>query len=543
MAIYNRLTRRQMLVGAGGFVLGLPVLPSLLERRALAGPVTPGKNFVALWNSHGGIDGANMYPPDPVNPSTATYPVLGHPIRSSPLPWAAQSSASTASISPVVTGPLTGSTSSPAALTQALAAKMNVIRGLDAGVPLGHNRSGMLGNYAGPFCVATDTSIVTIDQIMAYSKSFTSQGSTVLPFINYGGPNGGCSYGWSNPSTQSGTVQLSENYDSTLTWFQKIFGTGSAGSGPAPISIVDKVYQDYQRLQNHRRLSSYDKTVLNDHVAMIKQLENRLAAQANAAAQCGKESPIDSSTYIQQHSSDFMTNTTEQTQALLLQNELLVAAMVCGACRIGINAFPDDGDNTIHGTFVPVNEPEAQNSTDWHHGVAHCHMYTGPQEQLLASYAANFYVMLDLISRMDQVMVAPGLTLLDNSLVFWSMECGAYTHQSQSWPVVMAGSAGGALKTGLYLDYRDMTPNGIVISGVGTQVGDVLRSGVPYNHWLGTCLQAMGLSPSEYETPGIGGYGQIEHTAVGSAPPASGAFAQSVYTSATAHGLLPFMAA
>jgi hypothetical protein len=534
MAVYNRLTRRQMLLGAGGAMLGLPILSSLFERTARAGgALGPGKNFVAFWNSHGGVSGANLYPTEPMNPTVDVYPVLGHQIRSSPLPWI-QDGQGNGSISPVLTG---------AGLSQKIASKMNVIRGLDPGIRLGHNRSGSMGNFAGPFCDPNDPLIPTIDQVLAYSKSFTAQGATVVPYINYAT---GCqtSWGWSNPTAQSGQIQETSADRSTLGWFQKIFGNGTPTSGKAPIRIVDKVYEDYKRLQNHRRISSFDKALLNDHVAMIKQLENRLTAQAAAAAQCGKQPPIeDTESYFAQRIADYETNVDEQLNLARLHNELLVAAMACGACRIGIQAFAYQSEATIRGVASPnPGAPEAQGGTDWHHGVAHCHMYKAQQAQLRDSYRNNFNAMLDLISRMDAVQVAPDLTLLDNSLVFWSMECGPYTHTSQSLPVIMAGSAGNALKTGLYLDYRNITPNGVVpgYSGAGTEVEDVLRTGVPYNNWLGTVLQAMGLSPSEYETPGIGGYGQIAHATSGGEP---ASFAQAVYQSSTAHGYLPFIQA
>jgi hypothetical protein len=213
--------------------------------------------------------------------------------------------------------------------------------------------------------------------------------------------------------------------------------------------------------------------------------------------------------------------------------------MACGACRIGLQGFGDEQDRTIHGNF-DADLANGGGVNDWHHGVAHCHMYTGGQRQLVSSYNYNFNVMLDLICRMDAIQVAPDLTLLDNSLVFWSMECGPYTHYSTGLPVIMAGKAGGALKTNHYLDYRNMTPNGIVpgFNGIGTDVGEVLRTGIPYNTWLGTVLQAMGLSPSEYETQGIGGYGLIKHADTG-----AGEFPLDVYQTSTAHGYLPFIQA
>src|SRR5580698_8407208 len=114
---FNRLTRRQVLLGAGGITLGLPLLQSVLERDAVAGGAVPtvGRSLAVFWNQHGGISSANMYPALPSSPKTQTYPVLGHSIRQSPLALTSSNGINT--ISPVISGPAMASGSSPAALT------------------------------------------------------------------------------------------------------------------------------------------------------------------------------------------------------------------------------------------------------------------------------------------------------------------------------------------------------------------------------------------------------------------------------------------
>src|SRR5205085_9337155 len=57
------VTRRQVLRGAGGFTLGLPLLPSLLPGRALGDPlITRPKRYVAFTTDQGCASTANMYP-------------------------------------------------------------------------------------------------------------------------------------------------------------------------------------------------------------------------------------------------------------------------------------------------------------------------------------------------------------------------------------------------------------------------------------------------------------------------------------------------
>ena len=54
--------------------------------------------------------------------------------------------------------------------------------------------------------------------------------------------------------------------------------------------------------------------------------------------------------------------------------------------------------------------------------------------------------------------MASGGTLLDHSLVAWGQESGNVTHFAFSMPVITAGAAGGAIKTGSYCDYRNLEP-------------------------------------------------------------------------------------
>ncbi|AUX35384.1 uncharacterized protein SOCE836_075750 [Sorangium cellulosum] len=57
-----------------------------------------------------------------------------------------------------------------------------------------------------------------------------------------------------------------------------------------------------------------------------------------------------------------------------------------------------------------------------------------------------------LLGRLDAVREGDG-TLLDNTLVVVGRELGSTAHRMERVPFVMAGGAGGALKTGRYLGY------------------------------------------------------------------------------------------
>ncbi len=477
------MSRRSWLRGALGFTLALPFLPSVAPRTASAGPTsTTRKRFIAIGTEHGGIWQSNMYPAEATLTQTMSY--AGRTIRRGDL--ALGMSNGKASLSPVLSGASTR-------LTPALAAKMNVLRGLDVTFYLGHNRGGHLGNYADNDGNLNNEQnlahIPTIDQVLAWSPSFYGNlGSIKERSLVIGGDR--MSWGYSNPSTQSGTVQaLTSEFDS-LALFNKIFvPPQDPATKRAP--VVDLVLEDYKRLRNsNRRLSTGDKHRLDDYLDRLAELQRKLEVQAS----CGNVQPPTVSTYdIISGDPAFSLDPVGQTKAYQLFNDVIVAAFTCDTSRIA----------SLRITDIFSSDPE-----DWHHGVAHeASVPDGIKQKILAdSYQSVFEgVYLDLISKLDAVDDVSG-TLLDNSLVQWTHECGPNTHTPIELPVVTAGSAGGFFKTGQHADYRDLTKNGDVANATSAINSNI---GLVYNQWLGTALQSMGLAPADYEKGGNGGYGSI----------------------------------
>jgi hypothetical protein len=113
-------------------------------------------------------------------------------------------------------------------------------------------------------------------------------------------------------------------------------------------------------------------------------------------------------------------------------------------------------------------------------------------------------VFLDMATRLD-VEEAPGMTYLDNSLLVWSQESGMSTHDPVSVPLVTAGSAAGFLRTGRLLDYRRAGHPDSVFDPQAD--GYLLYAGLSYNQFLASVLQAMGLTPADFERWGHRGYG------------------------------------
>ena len=473
------LSRRQILRGAFGASLALPFLPSLFggEKEAKAAYTTR-KFFVSMQTEHGCAWGKNMFPADSTLTEKRTY--VGHEIRSGALVPGPAPNGKTA-LCPILTA---------TALTKSLTDKMIVMRGLDVPYYVGHNTGVALGNYARNDSDANGVlpdqpRIPTIDQLMAWSPNFYSDLSSIRERSVIAAPN--TSWNYSNPQTRSGPVQAIGSTFDSAELMKRIYVTNDP-TGRKP--IADLVLEDYKRTRNASGISKDDQRRLDDHMQRISELQRRLNVRAscsNVKVPTGKSTDFISKP-------GYGVNEALEASAWQLLNDVIVAAFMCGTSRIAI--------------MRPIVQFSNYAGASWHQDVAHqAHMPDGLKQKIMSDSYQFFFeqVFLDLAIKLDAVSDGAGRTLLDNSLVMWSQESGAYAHNSQSLPIVAAGSAGSYLKTGLYCDYRNLFEQ--VNPGGQDGATEITHAGIMQAQWLGTILQAMGLERNEYETTPSGGYG------------------------------------
>jgi hypothetical protein len=473
------ISRRHVLRGAAGFTLALPFLPSLAEGQSLGTP-NFGKKPRLFWfgTDHGGAFEANMFP-DPSMATSSMDLFPDHKVASGVLK--AQVSGGRSTVSPILSA-------SSTALTDKLVGKMNVLRGLDVPFYIAHNTGLHLGNYArndgngGDGAEAQKSPRPTIDQIMAWSKSFYPDVSNIKQramVINSGRQ---LSWNWSDPSNKTGTIQNIRGVDSSRDLFNAIFVPPDMAKPKRP-PIADRVLESYKTLRDgNKRLSVADKQRLSDHMDRISELERKLGATAS----CGNVAkPTDDA---QSHNKIDAADAAKHWQ---LFTDVVVTAFVCGTSRIAVAG--------IGGT-----DKFANYQGDWHQDVAHQWQSADRQKLLSDSYQRFFEtVFLDAATKLD-IEEAPGVTYLDNTLLVWSQECCMSTHDSGSIPVVTMGSAAGYFKTGLLADYRKINDAN---SKFDPKAGNVIWLGLLYNQWLANVLLAMGVPPSEFELWQHKGYG------------------------------------
>lgn len=476
------VSRRQVLRGAGGFSLALPFLPSLVPVRAYAATAVIARQprLVAFASSHGGVREGSMYPTETwLDKSKELYP--GHVIRWGQLQPSVVGSNTV--LSTIATAPSNQ-------LTPALVAKLNIIRGLDVPWFIAHNTGGHLGNYArndgnsdhGKAVQSKPTP--TIDQLLGFSDKFypSMQGIRERVMVT-GFIPGALSYNFANPATRSGGIQEIKATQSVKALFERIFDpTLSSDKPSAPVRppIIDRVIANYKSLrESNRRLSAADRERLDAHIQRLSELEARVGARVVSRSAACKDVKL-------------INNEPTGRDRYVAINDVITAAFICGTSRIAV---------------VGLRENEfAKDSGGWHHGVAHQWESPGPQARLVEAHQNLFaQQFVDLMVKLD-IEEQPGQTILDNSFLMWTNECGEGTHDSRSRPTFTAGGGAGAFQTGLYIDYRNMSPKGNM-KAYGQYRG---QTGLTHNQFLATILQAYGMPPSDWQNipnNGKAGYG------------------------------------
>jgi hypothetical protein len=485
-------SRRHLLRGAAGFTLALPFLASLgAKKDAAAGapPYAANPRFVAMTTQHGGVWGANMWPEDAVlGESRTIYP--GHVARHGLL--APQIAGDRAALSPVLRA-------DASLLTSSLAAKMNLLRGLDIPHYIGHHTGGELGNFASLDDTLhpppVDERRPTIDQVMAESPSFYPDLSGIRQRSLHVGTHRYHAWARANPADPSSAVQAVPLSQSAQALFDLVFVPPEVEENPRPL-VVDRVIEHYDRLRHGafgdaRRLSARDAQRLDDHMDRLRDLQTRLHAHAD----CSQVTPLASDTAGLQVGG-YATDLADIARYYQLYNDVIVAAFLCGTSRVAVINSGETWSTEYPGLCC-----------DWHDLVVHATMEgDSAREVLVVEAQQRFFesVFLDLVGKLD-VEESDGITVLDNSLVMWAQESGTVTHFGDALPIVTAGSAAGYFETGRYVDYRNR--DNLALSDNRTPEHQARRPGLPYQRFLGNVLLSMGLAPEEFEYPGEKGYG------------------------------------
>lgn len=429
----RKLSRRTVL-RAGGASFALPLLELMRPRKARAAGAVP-KRFVVMFTPNGTI----------------------HPN------WVPSGTETAFTLSPIL---------SPLAARQS---DLVVVDGLyqQGGGGDGHQNGigGMLTGQMlnpGPFQGGANIGAagwangISVDQEIAAHIG----GSTALPSLELGVQVGSAD-DWGR-MVYSGANQPLIPEENPALAYQRLFAT--KGVSPDQLaalrarkkSILDAV-QDQLRAVS-ARLGANDRARLDQHATALRDIEARLDAQAMPSMSCADPGapPVPSAP----------TDNDSFPAIGKLQMDLIAVALACDLTRVASLMWSRSVSQTRFTWLSP-------SVTDPHHDLSHKPDDDATSQDKLTRintwYAAQFAYLL---GKLADAQETDGTRLLDNTLLLWSNELGkGNTHSRQSAPYVLAGRAGGALRTGRFLTYT----------------GDL-----PHNNLLVSLLQAMDVSTTRF---------------------------------------------
>jgi hypothetical protein len=277
-------------------------------------------------------------------------------------------------------------------------------------------------------------------------------------------------------------------------------------------SVLDYVADDYGDLMG--QLGSEDRAKLDQHLTNVRDIETRVGRLMTnptsascpgitavhptrpARQTCLRDQDLRDPDVIATQGQNFcVTNFREIGQ---VQMDLMILALQCDLTRVASLQWSTAESTVIH-DWLPLE----YTGTREHHMMTHnesvdVSMMAAMVDQQTAItirsdltkvhnwYAEQFAYML---GKLDAIKEGNDKSLLDNMLMFWTNELGeGGKHTYYNVPMVLAGSCGGQMPTGRYLDYLG---NGE--AGFGR--------GVAHNQLYVTFLKLFGIEENTFGLP------------------------------------------
>lgn len=238
--------------------------------------------------------------------------------------------------------------------------------------------------------------------------------------------------------------------DDPLNAFSRVFGTPAGGSaGDQELakrkkqSVLDAALADVNALK--KRLGSTEREKLDIHLDSLRELEGRITGEATAGCGTGDFNK----TGFSVSPTDYYPKTYHKEEHFKLvgemQMDLAVLALSCGATNVASLMW----SHAVSPTKIAETGVSQGNHDASHYGDVNSQM--AKDFAKLKRWFMERFVYL--IQKMENTPDGDG-SLLDNTLVVLCSELGdSNLHDHDRVPFVLAGRAGGALKTGRFLNY------------------------------------------------------------------------------------------
>jgi Protein of unknown function (DUF1552) len=209
------------------------------------------------------------------------------------------------------------------------------------------------------------------------------------------------------------------------------------------------------------RLNAQDKSRLDAHLAGLASIEQRLRGATNACTPLTLPAKLD-------------VRAMENYPTVgKLQMDLMVLAHACDLTRISTFMWAN-ADSWQFYPWIGVNEE--------HHELSHAgDNDAAATEKLIKINVWHAEQIKYLLDKLQAAKEVDGGSLLDNSIVLWGNELGVgNSHTYKDIPWLLAGGAGGKLKLGRFMQYKDQPHNNLLLTichAMGLE--DVKSFGIP----------------------------------------------------------------
>ncbi len=288
-------------------------------------------------------------------------------------------------------------------------------------------------------------------QAIGYRTRLPSLELTSDVVRNAGGCDSGyaCAYqynmAWSSPTTPVTPEPKPRQV------FERMFGAGVGAERKrnyllrqaSDRSVLDFVLEESSSVR--KQLGAYDLRKFDEYTEVVRETEQRLKAAEKFSEPPSTDWPTPGDS-IPADLADYMN----------LMYDMVVLAFQTDATRIATLLLAHDGSNR---TFPSL-------------GIAEGHHYMTHNQQ--KSEYAKKVAMIDryyvsswarFLKRLDEIEDVDGKSLLNNSMiVFGGAIADGNRHTHENLPVVLAGHAGGAIKTGRYLQVEKQPMSNLFVS-------------------------------------------------------------------------------
>lgn len=303
---------------------------------------------------------------------------------------------------------------------------------------------------------------ISFDQVLANAWRGQTRFASLELGIDGGAASGDCDSGYScayarNIAWASDTQPLAKETNP-----QSVFDRLFAGVDPNQTaqavakrklyrqSVLDAVKEDTSSLQS--RLGATDKRKVDEYLTGVRDLEVRIAQETATSCSPGTRP-------------NGWTDIRDKADQML---DLIAFSFQCDLTRSVTYMQQNAGSGYVY-RFLNVGGSPI---TEGHHSLSHHGGSAAKNDALEAIGRWEVEQFAKLCRKLKAIQEADGTSVLDNSALFFSSEIeDGDSHSHFNMPILVAGKAGGALRTGQHQRYTNQPSVGNLFVSLGQALG------------------------------------------------------------------------